>query len=66
MVVANNIFFSTKKARHILIEDPDFIFPLSLQQVTLYRNMQNTSALHSALAKKKMNVSFLFLNKFFF
>ncbi|KAL2854567.1 OPT oligopeptide transporter protein-domain-containing protein [Aspergillus pseudodeflectus] len=32
--------------RNILIDDPEFIFPLSLQQVTLYRSMdaQNTSA----------------------
>ncbi|KAH6887606.1 OPT oligopeptide transporter [Thelonectria olida] len=28
--------------RKILIDDPEFIFPLSLQQVTLYRSMQGT------------------------
>lgn len=43
--------------RRILIDDPEFIFPPSLQQVTLYRSMQGTSELHSALAKSKMKVS---------
>jgi hypothetical protein len=43
--------------RRILIDDPEFIFPPSLQQVALYRSMQGTSELHSALAKNKMKVS---------
>lgn len=46
-----------RTVRRILIDDPEFIFPPSLQQVTLYRSMQGTSELHSALAKNKMRVS---------
>lgn len=47
----------SRTVRRILIDDPEFIFPPSLQQVTLYRSMQGTSELHSALAKNKMKVS---------
>lgn len=46
----------SRTVRRILIDDPEFIFPPSLQQVTLYRSMQGTSELHSALAKNKMKV----------
>ncbi|KAG6365063.1 hypothetical protein INS49_006669 [Diaporthe citri] len=45
--------------RIILIDDPEFIFPPSLQQVTLYRSMQGTSELHSALAKNKMKMFYI-------
>ncbi|KAL2289580.1 hypothetical protein FJTKL_01837 [Diaporthe vaccinii] len=45
--------------RRILIDDPEFIFPTSLQQVTLYRSMQGTSELHSALAKNKMKIFYI-------
>lgn len=45
------------QVRRILIDDPEFIFPPSLQQVTLYRSMQSTSGIHAAISKKKMNVS---------
>lgn len=44
--------------RKILVDDPEFIFPPSLQQVTLYRSMEGTSEIYNAIAKKKMNVSF--------
>lgn len=47
----------SRTVRRILIDDPEFIFPPSLQQVTLYRSMQGTSELHSAVAKNKMKVS---------
>lgn len=40
-----------------MIDDPEFIFPPSLQQVTLYRSMEGTSEMYNSLAKKKMNVS---------
>ncbi|KAL2836880.1 OPT oligopeptide transporter protein-domain-containing protein [Aspergillus pseudoustus] len=41
--------------RKILIDDPEFIFPLSLQQVTLYRSMdaQNTSQKERARQQMK-------------
>ncbi|TDZ18212.1 Oligopeptide transporter 2 [Colletotrichum orbiculare MAFF 240422] len=42
--------------RRILIDDPEFIFPLSLQQVTLYRSMQGKSELHRNRSKKQMKV----------
>ncbi|GJC78502.1 oligopeptide transporter 2 [Colletotrichum liriopes] len=42
--------------RKILIDDPEFIFPLSLQQVTLYRSMQGKTELHKSVAKKQMKV----------
>ncbi|TDZ40960.1 Oligopeptide transporter 5 [Colletotrichum trifolii] len=42
--------------RKILIDDPEFIFPLSLQQVTLYRSMQGKSELHRNRSKKQMKV----------
>ncbi|KAK7717645.1 hypothetical protein SLS64_003140 [Diaporthe eres] len=45
--------------RRILIDDPEFIFPPSLQQVTLYRSMQGTSELHSAIAKNKMKIFYI-------
>ncbi|KAK1972368.1 OPT oligopeptide transporter [Colletotrichum sublineola] len=35
--------------RKILIDDPEFIFPLSLQQVTLYRSMQGKTELHKSV-----------------
>ncbi|KAI8179697.1 hypothetical protein K4K52_002190 [Colletotrichum sp. SAR 10_76] len=40
----------------ILIDDPEFIFPLSLQQVTLYRSMQGKSELHKSVSQKQMKV----------
>ncbi|KAF8853899.1 putative plant-like oligopeptide transporter [Acephala macrosclerotiorum] len=40
--------------RKILIDDPEFIFPLSLQQVTLYRAMQGKSELHVKREAKRM------------
>ncbi|KAH7126019.1 OPT oligopeptide transporter [Dactylonectria macrodidyma] len=40
--------------RTILIDDPEFIFPLSLQQVTLYRSMQGQSELHTRKSKQQM------------
>lgn len=43
--------------RKVLIDDPEFIFPPSLQQVALYRSMQSTSGVYDAVSKKKMNVS---------
>lgn len=52
-----NCLLTSRTVRRILIDDPEFIFPPSLQQVTLYRSMQGTSELHSALAKNKMKVS---------
>ncbi|KAL0768740.1 hypothetical protein CaCOL14_008048 [Colletotrichum acutatum] len=42
--------------RKILIDDPEFIFPLSLQQVTLYRSMQGKSELHKSVSQKQMRV----------
>ncbi|KAE9583477.1 hypothetical protein CGMCC3_g85 [Colletotrichum fructicola] len=42
--------------RKILIDDPEFIFPLSLQQVTLYRSMQGKSELHKSVSQKQMKV----------
>jgi hypothetical protein len=42
--------------RKLLIDDPEFIFPVSLQQVTLYRRMQAKSDLHTERAKKQMKV----------
>ncbi|OLN98074.1 Oligopeptide transporter 2-like protein 2 [Colletotrichum chlorophyti] len=42
--------------RKILIDDPEFIFPLSLQQVTLYRSMQGKTELHKNRSKKQMKV----------
>ncbi|KAH8586419.1 OPT oligopeptide transporter [Bisporella sp. PMI_857] len=47
--------------RKILIDDPEFIFPLSLQQVTLYRSMQGKSEFHAARERKQMNVFWLIL-----
>ncbi|RDW65068.1 OPT oligopeptide transporter [Coleophoma cylindrospora] len=47
--------------RKILIDDPEFIFPLSLQQVTLYRAMQGENETHKATAKRRMNVFWLLL-----
>jgi hypothetical protein len=47
---------TNESVRAILIDDPEFIFPLSLQQVTLYRSMdaQNTSA--KTRARQQMKV----------
>ncbi|KAK7741861.1 hypothetical protein SLS53_004928 [Cytospora paraplurivora] len=45
--------------RKILIDDPEFVFPPSLQQVTLYRSMQGTSELHSLIAKHKMKIFYI-------
>ncbi|OHF00492.1 OPT oligopeptide transporter [Colletotrichum orchidophilum] len=42
--------------RKILIDDPEFIFPLSLQQVTLYRSMQGKTELHKSVSRKQMKV----------
>ncbi|KAL3421551.1 putative plant-like oligopeptide transporter [Phlyctema vagabunda] len=47
--------------RKILIDDPEFIFPLSLQQVTLYRSMQGKSEFHASKEKKQMKVFWLLL-----
>ncbi|KAJ4389340.1 hypothetical protein N0V93_006807 [Gnomoniopsis smithogilvyi] len=47
--------------RRILIDDPEFIFPPSLQQVALYRSMEGTSGVHAALAKKKMNIFYMIM-----
>ncbi|KAJ0414203.1 OPT oligopeptide transporter protein-domain-containing protein [Aspergillus carlsbadensis] len=51
--------------RTILIDDPEFIFPLSLQQVTLYRSMdaQNTSA--KARARQQMKGFWILLGATF-
>jgi hypothetical protein len=43
--------------RKILVDDPEFIFPLSLQQITLYRSMQGVTEKHIAKEKKRMNAS---------
>lgn len=45
--------------RRILIDDPEFVFPPSLQQVTLYRSMQGTSEFQSILAKHKMKIFYI-------
>ncbi|CAN8096086.1 unnamed protein product [Discula destructiva] len=45
--------------RKILVDDPEFIFPPSLQQVTLYRSMEGTSTIYSAIAKKKMSIFYM-------
>ncbi|WWD19463.1 hypothetical protein CI109_103923 [Kwoniella shandongensis] len=51
--------------RPILIDDPQFIFPLSLQQVTVYRSLQGTSELHLDRSRKQMKVFWLiFLGTF--
>ncbi|KAK1991360.1 OPT oligopeptide transporter [Colletotrichum falcatum] len=42
--------------RKILIDDPEFIFPLSLQQVTLYRSMQGNTEHQKSVSKKLMKV----------
>ncbi|ODN73352.1 OPT family small oligopeptide transporter [Cryptococcus amylolentus CBS 6039] len=42
--------------RPILIDDPKFVFPLSMQQVTVYRSIQGTSELHLARSQKQMRV----------
>lgn len=42
--------------RKLLVDDPEFIFPLSLQQVTLYRSMQGSMEHNSVLAQKQMKV----------
>ncbi|KIY68861.1 OPT oligopeptide transporter [Cylindrobasidium torrendii FP15055 ss-10] len=42
--------------RQILIYDPQFLFPLSLQQVTLYRSMHGTSEEHDIRTRRQMNV----------
>ncbi|KAH8885598.1 OPT oligopeptide transporter [Thozetella sp. PMI_491] len=42
--------------RKILVDDPEFIFPLSLQQVTLYRSMQKKWEDHSEFSNKQMKV----------
>ncbi|KAH8647649.1 OPT oligopeptide transporter [Xylariales sp. PMI_506] len=47
--------------RKVLVDDPEFIFPLSLQQVTVYRSMQGQSELHQAVARHKMKVFWLVL-----
>lgn len=43
--------------RPILIDDPQFIFPLSMQQVAVYRSIQGTSELHLERSRKQMRVS---------
>lgn len=60
--VCHTVSTNHSKVRRILIDDPEFIFPPSLQQVALYRSMQqkSTSAAdkdHNTLANKKMKVS---------
>lgn len=50
-------FQLTKAVRKVLIDDPEFIFPLSMQQVTLYRSMQAKSQFHIDKAKSQMKVS---------
>ncbi|KAF7536567.1 hypothetical protein G7054_g4406 [Neopestalotiopsis clavispora] len=47
--------------RKILIDDPEFIFPLSMQQVTLYRSMQGKTELHMAQASKQIKVFWIIL-----
>lgn len=42
--------------RPLLIDDPEFIFPLSLQQVALYRSMDGRSKSHSKRARDQMKV----------
>ena len=48
--------------RPILIDDPTFIFPLSLQQVTVYRSMQGTTELHQERARQQMKVGSSYLH----
>lgn len=51
--------------RPILIDDPQFIFPLSMQQVAVYRSIQGTSELHLERSRKQMRVFWwLFLGMF--
>ncbi|WWD00409.1 hypothetical protein V866_007322 [Kwoniella sp. B9012] len=51
--------------RPILIDDPQFLFPLSLQQVTVYRSIQGTTELHLERSRKQMKVFWLvFLGMF--
>ncbi|OCF42319.1 hypothetical protein I317_03823 [Kwoniella heveanensis CBS 569] len=45
--------------RPLLIDDPQFIFPLSLQQVTVYRGIQGTSDLHIERSKQQMKAFWL-------
>ncbi|KAJ7443213.1 OPT oligopeptide transporter [Mycena galericulata] len=42
--------------RQILIYDPTYVFPLSLQQVTLYRSMEQNGKEGSGRAKRQMKV----------
>ncbi|OCF76766.1 hypothetical protein I204_02468 [Kwoniella mangroviensis CBS 8886] len=41
--------------RPILIDDLQFLFPLSLQQVTVYRSIQGTTELHLERSRKQMD-----------
>ncbi|KAJ5336098.1 uncharacterized protein N7506_004120 [Penicillium brevicompactum] len=42
--------------RPLLIDDPEFIFPLSLQQVTLYRSMDSRNKSESTRARDQMKI----------
>ncbi|CAG8158002.1 unnamed protein product [Penicillium olsonii] len=42
--------------RPLLVEDPEFIFPLSLQQVALYRSMEGKSKSDHKRAREQMKV----------
>ncbi|KAJ6572780.1 OPT oligopeptide transporter [Mycena vulgaris] len=45
--------------RQVLIYDPTYIFPLSLQQVTLYRSMEQNGSEGSTRAKRQMKAFWL-------
>ncbi|KAL4903959.1 hypothetical protein BDW74DRAFT_185969 [Aspergillus multicolor] len=47
--------------RAILIDDPEFIFPLSLQQVTLYRSMDTRNRTDKQRARDQMKVFWILL-----
>ncbi|WWC67755.1 uncharacterized protein I206_101667 [Kwoniella pini CBS 10737] len=51
--------------RPILVDDPQFLFPLSLQQVAVYRSIQGTTELHLSKSRKQMKVfGWIFLGIF--
>ncbi|KAL4800206.1 OPT oligopeptide transporter protein-domain-containing protein [Aspergillus venezuelensis] len=54
-------FASAAMVRKILIDDPEFIFPLSLQQVTLYRSMETKNNTDKKRAHDQMRVFWILL-----
>lgn len=46
----------TYLVRGVLIDDPEFIFPLSLQQVTLYRSMDAKNRPDQTRAREQVKV----------